>query len=804
MKKLRGFYAVLLVAFSLFGYTAQIKAQEEAGYVYDSLHVEVEINDQREYKVTEIMVIDFEEPMHGILRSIPLSSEVESYNIKDVNVSGMPFTVESNQDSYEVRIGDEDTMVSGEQTITLTYTLEHYQDYDNANDYVYMNLLGDDYDTQVKNFSAQITFPSPEKMLTYQLTSGMSSSTSNFYVKAEHIGNRINVASKKPIPALHGVTLKMKFEEGVFANAPEYQFPYIIHDNQMKVEVDESQDIHVEQNITIEVASKYQQIYLPMIQEEWEKGTYKLKDVKISDSDLKYQEGAITFYAQKEESKNVTISYTVHPYQLIENQIQFSLFKNAEDTKMENFSLALTMPYLPNPMVDLRRDQDENQEDQFQISKGEHTWNLQAKNVQAGEHFMVRVPVESRYFQRDHADLLKVGFVICCGFLVVMILLRFVVFKKKELIVPVNFYPPKGINPAEAGYLIDAMLTDKDIISLIFYWADKGYLKIANIDSEFTFEKIKDMENSLPFYECQLFSSMFSYGTKEKVTKNDLKYVFYQDIRKAKQGIYQIYKGEKELRSSFVESIRVCCIIASVFPILVMNTLQQYVMYESIYEAVMTNLLFVPVFFLVFLIIKSIQKYRRESVALPTKIMGIVTMVIFTLVICFFSFGFLCDDSIYVFIGFLITILSLILAFGIHKDSRYREEMLSSLLGFKEFMKTAEKDELEMLLEEDPEYYYHVLPYAQVLHVSDIWENKFKGITIPAPSWYDSNEIFYYAAFHNMIDDLNSDMISASVAPSASGSGDDSSGGGFSGGGSSFSGGGSVGGGSGGGGSHGW
>lgn len=153
------------------------------------------------------------------------------------------------------------------------------------------------------------------------------------------------------------------------------------------------------------------------------------------------------------------------------------------------------------------------------------------------------------------------------------------------------------------------------------------------------------------------------------------------------------------------------------------------------------------------------------------------------------------------------SIAMLVLSKGIHKDTKYREELLAPLLGFKDFIKLVEKDKLEMLLEEDPEYYYHVLPFAQVLHVSNIWINKFKDITLPLPEWY-VGERLDMRDFSYVIRDIEREMNQSVSRPKSSGSSFSSSGGssdgGYSGGGGGFSSGGSSGGGSGGGGSHGW
>ena len=105
-----------------------------------------------------------------------------------------------------------------------------------------------------------------------------------------------------------------------------------------------------------------------------------------------------------------------------------------------------------------------------------------------------------------------------------------------------------------------------------------------------------------------------------------------------------------------------------------------------------------------------------------------------------------------------------------------------------------------MLLDENPEYYYDILPYAQVLGVSKQWENKFAGLYMEPPSWLDSHDSTITAslALHSLSRSMRSNMTSM---PSSSGG---SSGGGFSGGGGGFSGGGFSGGGSGGGGGSSW
>ena len=104
-----------------------------------------------------------------------------------------------------------------------------------------------------------------------------------------------------------------------------------------------------------------------------------------------------------------------------------------------------------------------------------------------------------------------------------------------------------------------------------------------------------------------------------------------------------------------------------------------------------------------------------------------------------------------------------------------------------------------MLVEEDPQYFYNILPYAYILGVSSKWISKFDGIAMEPPTWYRGDSYDTMHMNHRIEDTMDSvthDMLSA---PSSSSSG---SSGGFSSSGSS--GGGFSGGGSGGGGGHSW
>ncbi len=149
-------------------------------------------------------------------------------------------------------------------------------------------------------------------------------------------------------------------------------------------------------------------------------------------------------------------------------------------------------------------------------------------------------------------------------------------------------------------------------------------------------------------------------------------------------------------------------------------------------------------------------------------------------------------------IGIISIVVLILFAKIMPKRTPFGNEMLGKLRGFKRFLETAEKPQLEALVNENPEYFYNILPYTYALGVSDVWMSRFETIALQAPDWYEGYSTFDMHEFnHFMMDTMDSAQSAMSSRPSSDSGGDSSSGG-------SSSGGGSSGGGSGGGGGGSW
>ena len=80
---------------------------------------------------------------------------------------------------------------------------------------------------------------------------------------------------------------------------------------------------------------------------------------------------------------------------------------------------------------------------------------------------------------------------------------------------------------------------------------------------------------------------------------------------------------------------------------------------------------------------------------------------------------------------FISLIIIFILAIFMKRKNTYGEQILAKVKGFKNYLETAEKDQLNKLVNDNPNYFYDILPYTYVLGVSKKWIEKFENIPIP-------------------------------------------------------------------------
>jgi uncharacterized membrane protein YgcG len=309
--------------------------------------------------------------------------------------------------------------------------------------------------------------------------------------------------------------------------------------------------------------------------------------------------------------------------------------------------------------------------------------------------------------------------------------------------VAVQYEPPDGLTPAEAGTLVDEQAAMRDIMATIVDLAVRGYIVIEEKEKsgiagmllhskDYTFHLKKGLREwpGLKAHELALLGGIFSNGALTDVDLSSLQNVFYKNLPTIKNNIFDelMQRGYFQHRPDYVRG-------------------------GFITGAIVTGVL---LFFL--------------GTAMSQK-MGMAPTPFFVAAI--FSAG-------------------IIAAFGWFMPARTANgaKALAGVLGFEDFLTHVESDHMNRL-GQTPETFEKFLPFAMALGVEKKWVGAFQNIYSQPPSWYQGNYSsggFYPIMFVNSLDHMtmSASSVMASAPRSSGGSGfggGGSSGGGFGGGG---------------------
>ena len=580
-------------------------------YVIDSYDINVKVNENNTFDITETITANFYVRKHGIIRTIPLENTIERLDgsrstnrvkITNLQVNNKYSKSNSNGD-LSIKIGDQDTYVTGLQKYVIKYTYDIGSDPVKDADEFYYNLIGTEWDTSISNVSFSITMPKEFDASSLGFSSGRYGYTDNESVSYSVDGNTISGIYTDTLPAGNGLTVRLTLPDNYFVGA----------------------------------------------------------------------------------RNNNTDYYIIIGISLVIVFIAFIL------------------------------------------------WLL---------------------FGKD-----------------------------KPVIETVEFYPPEGYNSAELAFLYKGETDDKAIVSLLIYLASKGYLSIKETENkalfastkDFTIYKLKEYDGTNEI-EKLFFDGLFR--TRSSVTSSDLTNRFYITVNRIKKLLNKkenktkiFDKKSLQLRGFIIPMMLIIFILITVKPFYdtgMLSELPVALIFPGIGFSLMISIL-----------TSSSPKSAKIFIIFLGLLFGGIPL--FMILPIIFSTSI---SAITYFIGILCIIVLYVFRKIILKRTPFGLEILGKIKGFKRFLETAEKDQLEAMVEKEPEYFYNILPYTYALDVSDKWVEQFENIAVEPPSWYYSSTAFSVHSFGTF---MNSTMTRVNTSmtsrPSSSGSGG-SSGGGFSGGGS--------------------
>jgi len=508
------------------------------------------------------------------------------------------------------------------------------------------------------------------------------------------------------------------------------------------------------------------------------------------------------------------------------DEFYFNIIGSEWDTVIGGITFRIVMPKaFDASMVGFSRgflDSTENTGIEYQID-GNIISGIYTGVLNPGEALTVRIQLPEGYFVYSGVKLdvfSLIIFILPLLFVIISMILWLRFGKDERVIETVEFYPPEGFNSAEIGFLYKGKAESNDVISLLIYLANKGYLKISETEGHALFVKTKSFKlTKLKEYDgnndnerlflndlfkttrkpsraeiVKMFKSLISnkidkesimnesYDNRNEVTSDDLSNSFYLTLNKIVTSLNRKENKQKifEANSLGKQSIAAIMII-SIYLLITVRPVIEYgdiamLPFALIFPGIGFTVLSAMVFGKTHLSIKLFGfVWGMFFGGVPWAIMVLPTLLINPIYLVAYITGLICI--------FIIVMLFKIMP----KRTVYGNELLGKIKGFKTFLETAEKSKLEALVFQDPSYFYNILPYTYVLGVSDKWIEKFEVIAQSAPDWYEGSTSFSMTSFGAF---MTSTMTTATQSMS-SGSGSGSSGGGSSGGGSGGGGGGS-------------
>lgn len=583
----------------------------------------------------------------------------------------------------------------------------------------------------------------------------------------------------------------------------------------IKLNVHEDGSIDIKQNLRVNFTRLSHGIYATIPQKyvmRWDENTtkeYFFPVSNISVEDHEYE--VITSYdgiiikigdpdKELEGIVNYQYSYTIQTRDIDYKDMQMLYFdlvgSNWQmDIKHTEFSINMPKAFSEKPKFLLPNESDLdylNYKVEDKSISGTYTNTLGNNKA-----LTILLNLDNNYFifpTNTSASILFTGIFGLFTFIILAAFLRY--GKDDPIIKTVEFNPPNDMSSAEVGYVVDGSIQSKDITSLIVYWASKGYLKIKDLDNDdFELIKTSDISNSEMPFEQTLFNALFKKN--DVVDKKNIPEEYSKLVLSNNSSDYRHrYSNDKAIFVSFSTKIKwLLFIIVSL-----LNTFMVFYFTNNYYgmfsESIIPAIITLVISFILGIVINSaLTNTKARSKA--NNAFRIILMIIFSIIFILIYLLILISVSLNIIIitlSIALTFINYLFIAFMNKRTKQGNLWLGQILGFKDFMLYAEKERLEMLVNENPQYFYNTLPYAYVLGVSNKWIKKFEDIKLEQPDWYMSNHpmtnLIFFTSINNTLNNFNNQVISIN-AENISGYG------GFTGGGGGFSGGGFGGGGGG-------
>ena len=496
---------------------------------------------------------------------------------------------------------------------------------------------------------------------------------------------------------------------------------------------------------------------LQAVGDEYSLDTVKGKDrIKIGSSNYTLTTGLKTY--------TITYQYNMgqDPFEGFDEFI-FHIFGDYWGTTINNASVEITMPktFDENSIkffTDKYRNNDVTSSVDFYIVG--NTLYARASSLKLQKSLTVDIELPEGYFVGAESTYGSISLVLCL-IIIMFAIIAFIKWLKhgkdyNNFSETVEFYPPEGYDSATIGYIYKKDTGRKLAIAIIVQLASKGFIRIDEsedkkvrtitnlcstdvnkaINRQIIVTKLKDATKKS---DIKLMNELFQKSTT--ATINDDFDNFYKKTKKlvSNECIKIVSDSINDYTSDEISNMA-NQIKEKAFAGKPQMTSNEQLVFDQLFANGDTNILSEDrEFYKVFgKISENLQNEFQDKIndVNSYKHMAITSLLFYIGSIYFiFSFSIIKDLNpkfkILYLIAFIALIVIFIFAILMKRKNNYGEKIMAKIKGFKNYLETAEKDQINSLVNDNPNYFYDILPYAYVLGVSKTWIEKFEKIPMP-------------------------------------------------------------------------
>ena len=369
------------------------------------------------------------------------------------------------------------------------------------------------------------------------------------------------------------------------------------------------------------------------------------------------------------------------------DELIFNVFDSYDNTVINNLNITINMPEkIENENISfVKGTQDITSKVNYTISG--KTLNAVLSDYLLSESITVKMLLPNGYFVGGTYNYGIICLIICVSLIIISII-SFILWTKHgkdydKRCRTVEFYPPEDLDSAQIGYIYGGKSIKKLTSSLIIGLASKGYIEIKEI------EKNK--------YEIINIGKNKSNLKKMSITEQ----IVYLEL--FKNGDNNILSEDRSFSNVFNK---------------IKSTLESTIDKK----------------------VNDIKARKMMNITFSLLIISVIAWLV--------AYIYIKDldpklNWIYA-LSFIAIFITGFFSIIMERKTAYGEMIIAKVMGFRNYLDVAEKNQIEMLAEENANYFYDILPYAYVLDVSKKWIDKFDKKNVPnidlsALDYYENN-----------------------------------------------------------------